>query len=518
MDKSSPSILIIGGPDKASCYSEKGITRVAYHPLEVLRLGHLYEYDVVIFWPSWVNDFELNMTKGELRKACPAFVTYYDIMSEQYHQYLSIPNPKDGETHIDLNGLELPGTKNIKRKDEKKKSKLDAPKIRPFDVTKDLPDSDKNLDYTDYKRLQKLFNDKLLEIMAGISQRQLAFIIVPSTGYGGQHPDEIIEWMKLPIPVEFDTERTNIASFTATGQHPIYTIMKGMTAIVKEWAFRFIACQAKDEYNNHLDHSDIDIDIPLPLNDYALTIRDVHATVRVGHTDGGGFARSLMILSEQGGLAFIPEVNSLDKLLDIVSSSGTTICDPKPKSIDTLVELIAKSNPDQSQSVAENVVNHNDGPKRSLVLTAERKPENRTKQKWKIILDGNDKWITAGQFSKVLLLVLAKLFPDDGFDGINGSNPKIRGISVRKLLTSWPTHASKVYDDAAKAIGRDNLIKGRLATLKEDWRTLRFMVKEINITPLVEYFGKSPEQICDFDVHNLLVFYKDMVRKTPTKK
>ena len=373
MVNNTPTILIIGGKDKSKCYSEKGITRVPYQPIDVLRLGHLYAYDAVIFWPSWVDDSGLNMTKGELKKALPNIVTIQDIESAHFSQSSSSTDPNNGEIHIDLDGLEFPDDKDTKRKG--KKSQLDVPKIHPVNISKDKPDSDKMLDFDDYKRVQKLFNDKLLEIIAGISRKQLAFIIIPSAYYNGQNPDDIIGWMKMPFEIDPERADKDKISFTAKGQHAIYAIMKGMNSIVNEWAFRFITGQFKDEYNNHLDQSDVNIVIPFPFNDYALTIRDVHVTVRVGHTDRGGFAYSLMILSEQGGLAFIPEPKSIDDLVELISNSIAASVEPSVSK-----PVVAESLTGQ---LPTNIL--------TLDISVERKPiSGQTDHGWEIICNGKE--------------------------------------------------------------------------------------------------------------------------------
>ena len=323
MTSHQPTILIIGGPDKANCYSEGDITRVAHHPLDVLRLRHLYDYDAVIIWPSTLSpaDWTFNLTKGELRKE---FANYFASRSpKEANNNECGPSATDKTPHSGRkqtrkmslkpkdfisNNLSLVIDYYINSTDKPSTSLMAAvlgyPRLlyvlvptwliqdmlRPSSLFKkssqNNDDSHILVDDDDKKQILKWYDKKLYDIVCGVANRQLAFYIAPNIENSGQNI-EILNWIHFPVKVESDPViKFYFSQPPEPSKHSILSILSELGSIIKEWKYVFIPPQ-----NSSFSLENLIFWYGRPL----------HKKLSIGtyHTDGEGRPRSLMILSEK---------------------------------------------------------------------------------------------------------------------------------------------------------------------------------------------------------------------------
>ena len=361
-------ILIIGGPKEAKCYFEEGIKHVPCDPINVLKLDrHLYDYDIVIFWPTVcsINDYELNITKGELFKVVPRAYfdryNYYSIYQRGIDKYVIMLMKRFDSLmalYVD-NVIKDFGRRSLRQDIQlsmNKNSQIDVARyfnkeeyiicggsehsrydLLVTDADNAFRDNLEMVDDNDKRNVYAWYKEKLCEILLGIANKQLAFVVCPTNKDCNKNHD-IFSW--IPFDIKFDYDPVNNVSInksSAVNPHPIQTIMEGLEPIIREWAshidiiaasacpYRLLILGSSNKllmkirgykskafrgYQSNLEREDTFLDDGIS----ALSICE-------GHTDGRGDVRSLMMLSNTGGLAVIPEPKSIDDLVGIIQKS-----------------------------------------------------------------------------------------------------------------------------------------------------------------------------------------------------
>jgi len=377
-------ILIIGGPDKDKCYSEKGITRVAYDPLDVLRLGPLYDYDIVIVWPNTCSDnnIEMNVTKGDLLNAIPRhyFTRYYqyainksakqNIIKKFYTRFLRTDRFDAYVIGRLLYGflsrryyfrylhyLLLFHQHSTNQREKKNVIQRvvawfnnemysyiwqDGEHCDNHDIDPDnlFSDADKleMIGDNDKRNVYAWFRDKLREIILGVVNARLAFFIVPTDRCCDQTPDSL---KQIPFQITLEYAPENNVHFNQLSEinSPIENIMKELGLLVTEWTYRMAIAPSR----GHPDRLLLGFSNPSQL--LGLKIKGYKSgafhrypwsaerkedypndgctpiSIRDGHLDGRGIARSLMMLTEKGGLAVIPKPKSIDDFVGLIQKS-----------------------------------------------------------------------------------------------------------------------------------------------------------------------------------------------------
>lgn len=365
------NILIIGGPEEAKCSAE-GITHVPWDPISVLKLNrHLYDYDIVIFWPTVcsINDFKLNITKDELSKdvPCDYFDRYHHYSTNQrtiakylimflkgYNSFWEwvranmikdVVSPRILHRDFQLSMSKYEYTRRDVAALFNKKEYIicGGNEHNRFDrliTTLDNMSHDnkqEKVDDNDKRNVYAWYNEKLCEILLGIANKQLAFVVVPTNKYYDQSPD-IFSWIPFDIRFDYDpATNVSINKAPAVNPHPMQTIMEGLGPLVNGWTSR-IAIIPSLSYPDRLlilgsrktllmkikgyksrafrgDSSNSEREDAFPNNGGTVL------SICEGHTDGSGDARSLMMLTEKGGLAVIPEPKSIDDLVGLITTS-----------------------------------------------------------------------------------------------------------------------------------------------------------------------------------------------------
>lgn len=132
-------------------------------------------------------------------------------------------------------------------------------------------------------------------------------------------------------------------------------------------------------------------------------------------------------------------------------------------------------------------------PKRELRFTVDHEDRGRGHIYWKVVVDGDDKWLPPDILVKLLMFVAAKLRPFEVeinkakkiIDGLLHFDTRLGNTHIATLLNKWPANFSKAKQQVEKHIGKHNIKVGTVAALPYSYLT--WDANEISLDGLSEY-------------------------------
>ena len=140
-----------------------------------------------------------------------------------------------------------------------------------------------------------------------------------------------------------------------------------------------------------------------------------------------------------------------------------------------------------------------EAPKKyKLTMTGEtKKAGDWERETWKIVIDETPVWIPSGQFTKLLIFVIAKLHPENGIPGVLKEGHQVMGTPLSDIV-KLPSRFDKIVEDVRDALEKTEIPRTQrlIHSLKpKEHYVLHWEAHEIDISPLMKVYKHKKRTI-----------------------